>query len=507
MHIINKIFDSFEEKGVRYCHFKSNQHLDESFDGIADFDILVDYKKSSICEKLLLENDCKRFEPEYIGSYPGVTNWIAFDPGTGKIFHLHLHYQLASGKSLVKEYVLPWRELIMETAFKSDEFKIFISNPNVEILLLVSRIIIKSGVKKNIKATFNSFKLSDDMDREYKYLKNLINEKELKCLAEEMFTSSNAQLIVNIIMENSTINSSNFVKLRRIIRKELRNFKRINGFSAIVNSKILRIKDLKNKFFSRKLGQYYITKKVTPSGGKIIAFIGVDGCGKSTLSSEITSWLNYKIEVKRFYMGEGDGQVTIFAAAIKKVYSIVSKRGKKVNGNKIKGVNINNKKQISLTSNPKTFIKKYVHSLLIYSVVKNNKKKILKMHKYRLNGGFSILDRYPQLQHEGMNDGLKLGKYSAELKSNKIKKLAKKERKLMEITKIIYPDIVFRLNIRPEFSMARKPEEQTDYEAIKYKADACKTLLFPNSKLIEINAEEELKDVILTVKKKIWSEI
>ena len=77
----------------------------------------------------------------------------------------------------------------------------------------------------------------------------------------------------------------------------------------------------------------------------------------------------------------------------------------------------------------------------------------------------------------------------------------------MEITNDIQPDIVFRLNIRPEISMKRKPEEQTDYHAIKEKADACSTIYYKKSKMIEIDAEQDLNKVILLVKNLIWSQI
>ncbi len=40
--------------------------------------------------------------------------------------------------------------------------------------------------------------------------------------------------------------------------------------------------------------------------GFSVAFIGQDGAGKSTVSDLICSWLNWKIEAKKFYLGSGD---------------------------------------------------------------------------------------------------------------------------------------------------------------------------------------------------------
>ena len=41
---------------------------------------------------------------------------------------------------------------------------------------------------------------------------------------------------------------------------------------------------------------------------KIILICGVDGSGKSTLSKELTKSLKWKLDVKRLYLGAGDGE-------------------------------------------------------------------------------------------------------------------------------------------------------------------------------------------------------
>ena len=118
MNTMKCIFDEFEKNGIQYLHFKSNTNLDLSFAGKADFDVLVDKKRLVEIEQILSANNAKRHNPVRFGQYPGVDNWLVFDETSGMIYHLHLHYQLATGKTLLKEYVIPWNDLLFKTRIK-----------------------------------------------------------------------------------------------------------------------------------------------------------------------------------------------------------------------------------------------------------------------------------------------------------------------------------------------------------------------------------------------------
>lgn len=199
-------------------------------------------------------------------------------------------------------------------------------------------------------------------------------------------------------------------------------------------------------------------------------------------------------------MGVGDGKKNFFATSINLIKKINDNKNKKVNPKK----QFNENFEVSFKKEPKNYLKKFIHALVIYSVVKDNRKKIIKMHKYRLNGGHIILDRYPQLEHENINDGLKLKKYSRLLNNNFLEKLSKKEEKMMEIVEDIYPNIVFKLHISAETSMKRKPEEQTDLNAVERKIDGVSSLEFNNSYLVNIDAEEKFEKELLIIKQQIW---
>ena len=67
-------------------------------------------------------------------------------------------------------------------------------------------------------------------------------------------------------------------------------------------------------------------KKVLENGGCIIAFIGCDGSGKSTVSREILKWLNWKNDVEYFYMGSGNGEVGLLTLLKQRLSRFIKKK-------------------------------------------------------------------------------------------------------------------------------------------------------------------------------------
>ena len=61
----------------------------------------------------------------------------------------------------------------------------------------------------------------------------------------------------------------------------------------------------------RKVRPATVTGKRVAGQGLVVAFIGSDGSGKSTLTAEIRKWLRYKLDVHGYYMGSGQGSTRL----------------------------------------------------------------------------------------------------------------------------------------------------------------------------------------------------
>lgn len=500
MNIMRVLFSSFEEKNIPYLHFKSNKNLDMSFDAKGDFDVLVDKNRMSDVEKTLIECGGKRFSKPKYGVYPGVENWLFFDEEKGCIYHLHLHYQLASGKKLLKEYVIPWNTFLFDTRVKDQRFDIYISSPEAELLLLTVRTVIKSHVSDYLKSLVGLYKTYSSLQEERADLVGRVNSSIVRDHTKSLFKHTDSETVADITLK-PTWTSSDFRKINKAVRTELANSRRVPPIEAGLKSSVLVLGDKYNKFLRRIVGLCRVENKVSQSGGLIIAFVGVDGSGKSTTKTNIYKFLKSQVECRQFYMGTGDGKVNLFAAVAKKLGSVYSDSSQRTSHDG------QSSELLTLKNNPKKYLRKVAGALMIYSVEKSNYRKLLTMNRYRLKGGVSLLDRYPQIEIEGQNDGPKIVCYRQQLKSSMLLDLlCRKEKKLLSIVREIKPDVIFRLNISAETSMARKPE-QKDISHFRKKIEQLHAITFQNAQIIDIDAEQDYEEELRCIKKEIWERL
>ena len=109
-----------------------------------------------------------------------------------------------------------------------------------------------------------------------------------------------------------------------------------------------------------------------------------------------------------------------------------------------------------------------------------------------------ICDRFPQKNVPGFYDGPKLqASRFGWLRRLEIRKFHRFSRN--------GANIVFRLNISPEVAARRKPDQEL--EMLEHKCAHISHLTFGNTKVIDIDAEKTIDQVLLDIKRKIWEYI
>lgn len=501
MHIMNRLFEEWDHQGIRYVHFKSNVNLDYSFEKTGDFDVLVDpLRQSDVCSALLSLH-AKQMNTVNDKRYPGVDNWLLFDPQSGRIHHLHLHYQLMSGKAYIKEYCIPWRELLFETRVYDEKWKLYVSDPSLELILLSVRTVIKAHFSDRVKAHIGLYRTHKSLQQERAYLIEHAKEEKLDEYLDRLFGSTGADKIRKIVLRER-IGSGEFLRLSKVVRRNLAADRRMSGVRAGWLSTVRTFRYLYNRVM-KKCDSFVSMKKTSMSKGAIIAFVGVDGSGKSTTSKEIYKWLSKQFDCKKVYMGLGDGKTTFLAAVMKKGRKL-TKKGSSGNSESINSKNAVNVKPVSFFRNPRKYIKKRLLISAIYSVEKNNEKNMRRMHRFRINGGISLLDRYPQIELPNKNDGPKIDAYRQIIRADRfLDRMVRKEAERMQIVKKVKPDLVFRLNITAQESMRRK-DDQTDITVVEGKISDLESITFQNARIIDIDATQPYEQELLEIKQAIW---
>src|SRR5213594_2496997 len=91
LRVVHDLAARLDRAGIRYCHFKSNQHLEQGLKGITDLDVPVGREAGHRLIGILAEAGYKRFSAPPGGDYPAVEDYLAMDPETCGLIHLHLH--------------------------------------------------------------------------------------------------------------------------------------------------------------------------------------------------------------------------------------------------------------------------------------------------------------------------------------------------------------------------------------------------------------------------------
>ena len=171
LRVIKILSEKLDVEDICYCHWKSNEHLHAAMVAATDLDILVEKNKSLTIKQILSEIGFKHFAPTSFRMYPAIEDYLSFDEDTGRLIHLHLHYQLTVGEKHLKGYHLPWEHLVLSTRQFDVEEQVYVVDPNVEMLLLLVRDALKIRTRNLLLDCFGMPYFSEKTLIEYKLLK------------------------------------------------------------------------------------------------------------------------------------------------------------------------------------------------------------------------------------------------------------------------------------------------------------------------------------------------
>lgn len=496
LEICKKLFDQWNYHKVRYCHWKSNEHLMQGLDGETDLDVYVSPLDEKIAESLLSDLLYIKCITQKGSRYPNVCEWMGFDKVSGKLVHVHLHYQIITGTKYCKEYVFPIDDLIIATRVLDLDTNVYVTNPNLEIIILYCRIALKAKKKKHIL-------LGKGDCREIEYLKSAIQNDKVLGLCNLLF-GDKGEAFYSFI-EKTNLSSVEWYRLFKFASQWLKPYRKYSKLHVFLRHHYFNIRNLVIIFVNTKFDRYLINKKTLNNNSFAICFLGQDGSGKSTVTIELCKWLNWKLAAHRFYLGSGDHYKGILNRLIIKG----AKKNNKEKCSNPKGCSIDqtNKKTKKEKKNLKNFVKSMILATNRLVIARRAYKEVLKAEKYREKGGIPMFDRFPQLQFEGIYDGPKIAESYREsgLDYAIVKKMAKLEYRYIEKIQKYQPKLIFKLILPPEESIRRKPHESLSVVAKKH--EITKQLQFPNSMVVMVDATQDYQQELLYIKNKIWESI
>jgi len=211
----------------------------------------------------------------------------------------------------------------------------------------------------------------------------------------------------------------------------------------------------------------------------MIAIIGCDGSGKSTVSEQVLTYTNKYAPAALTHLGKQAGNVGralsnlplvgwLFEKLISRKIATVHKSRAK---NKTPGI---------------------LPALVMYAFAVRRVRRFRRMLALREQGLIIITDRFPQLDFPKAFDGPELN--VAETGNFIVRWLARREQAAFEWMTSFKPDMVIRLNVDIDTAMERKPDHVR--EALKKKIAIAPQLTFQGAPIVDIDTAQPVNDVV-----------
>ncbi|SFO66646.1 Thymidylate kinase [Mesorhizobium sp. NFR06] len=476
---------ALRQSNVECCYWKSSRRFPAVLLGESDLDLLVARSDQHLAAQALLACGLKRFESVNCCGHPAVQSFLGYDEPSGRIIHLHLHYRLVVGEPLLRNYQLPWEQLILASAIPHPRLPIRVLDPASEALLLLVRASLELRRRdplalRNWRATQKKFEL-DRLD-----LASRVDPRRLRDLAAKLVKHDLAEAIANALFDPQPLATQR--RLRRHIRKDLAVYRTYNAIEVVLRGIGRAIHWTVGNLNKRFLHIPRPWSRRAPGGGMVVAVVGIDGSGKTTLVAAIRQWLGSEVDVMPIYFGTGGGRPSLLLLPFKLLVPVATwALGTKPAGSSHGTVS---------DHTPGAF---YSILLAIWATVVAVEKlmKLVAARRGADRGMVVIADRFPQDQIVDFNDAPLLPRLA-----NVPARLRRFEANAYALARRQPPDLVIKLQTTPEVIMTREPG--MDPSVIRRRVPALQQLTFRGATVVSVDAGQPLVDVIRAAKAAVW---
>lgn len=479
-----RLIDEFGRADIGWCYWKSGRRVTEALAGKTDLDILVGRASQQDARRILLECGFRLLLPVAERDELAVECYLAHDEPSGRIAHVDLHTRLALGSALLKTHWLPWEEaLIRQARPRKGPGPPTLDDTSEAVLLVVRASLELRRFDPVVARRWSSVtgKFAADRAR----LAVRVDREEVRARAAELLDGEVAAAVAAALFDPRPLQKQH--ELLRRVRRNVARFRTRSVAEALLCGgwRALRAG---SGAVSRRLHQGRPSVRRIPGGGPVIAVIGVDGAGKSTLVRGLSEWLGAEVDVLTLYFGTGDGRPSWFLAPLKALVPLASMLlARKPRGS--------SHGQVTDRAPGRA----YGVLLTVWATVLALEKrvKLRAARRAAARGMVVIADRFPQDEVPDFNDGPLLPRVE-----HVPRWLRAFEASSYALARALRPDLVIKLAAPPELIAAR--ERTMDPRVIRARTAAMGQLMLGGATVATISASQPVAEVLCAARIAVW---
>ena len=212
----------------------------------------------------------------------------------------------------------------------------------------------------------------------------------------------------------------------------------------------------------------------------VIAVVGCDGSGKSTLTADLYTHFRDTCATHLMYLGQDSGNILRSIVAVPLIGPMI-------------GRYLVRKSQSAHADGDEAAEPDALTAIAVYLLSLWRQRKFRRMLKLQGQGATIIADRYPQSEVQGFYfDGP--GVAATDRASRFVRWLAARERRLYECMAAYVPTLLIRLNVDAETAHDRKPDHKLTM--LRDKVDVIPTLTFNAASILDLDGTAAYPEVL-----------
>ncbi len=292
--LIRQLCEKLNAQGVRYVHWKSNINIHQALSGIDDLDLLVDREQTCVFFEVLHQLGFREVVDRPSRQIPGIHHLYGYDAASGQTVHVHAHFQLVLGHDMTKNYHLPLERAVLSSAQRDRLLPI--ASPSVELILYSLRMLLK------FNRLHNPLRKIDMLQnhRELEYLEHLADEQAIDQILQHDLPSVDRALL-DACRQAARPGVPNQLRaqvqrrLHRALRPYARRSRPLDRWLKLARTAI-RLIEVRLRIPKRK--------KRFSNGGLIVAVVGGDGAGKTTIVQHLAQHFGRFVATETAHLGK-----------------------------------------------------------------------------------------------------------------------------------------------------------------------------------------------------------